>query len=124
MRLVSFNLESLFDRAKALNLATWDEGKPVLDAYGRLNQLLAQPLYSAADKQDLLDGLDALGVLHKDDAGPFVLLRQNRGKLLKRPTSGPVQVVATLASPRKHHGGIRSGGCRPAAPLDRQGPRP
>jgi len=28
MRLVSFNLESLFDRAKALNQNTWAEGRP------------------------------------------------------------------------------------------------
>ena len=39
-------------------------------------------------------GLDQLGVLHDDNAGEFVRLRQNRGKLLKRPQNGPVQVVA------------------------------
>jgi endonuclease/exonuclease/phosphatase family metal-dependent hydrolase len=94
MKLASFNLESLFDRAKALNLDTWTQGKTILDAYGSLNKLLAKPTYSPTDKAKILDGLDQLGVLKKDDAGPFVLLRQNRGKLLKRPKSGPVQVVA------------------------------
>jgi endonuclease/exonuclease/phosphatase family metal-dependent hydrolase len=39
--------------------------------------------------------LDDLGVLKDDNAGEFVRLRQNRGKLLKRPKSGPVEVVAT-----------------------------
>ena len=95
MRLASFNLESLFDRAKALNLETWSQGKAILDAYGRLNKLLAKSAYGPADKTKILEGLDHLGVLKKDDAGPFVLLRQNRGKLLKRPKSGPVEVVAS-----------------------------
>jgi len=34
-------------------------------------------------------------VLKKDDGGEFVLLRQNRGKFLKRPKQGPVEVVAS-----------------------------
>ena len=46
------------------------------------------------DKQKIKDGLSDLGVLKDDNAGELVRLRQNRGKLLKRPKSGPVQVVA------------------------------
>ena len=48
----------------------------------------------AADKKKILDGLKDLGVLKDDNAGEFVRLRQNRGKLLKRPKTGPVVVVA------------------------------
>ena len=29
MRLAAYNVENLFDRAKALNLGTWEEGRPV-----------------------------------------------------------------------------------------------
>jgi len=94
MRLASFNLENLFDRAKAFDLDTIAEGKTVLDQFGRLNKLFAQPTYSAGDKAEILDGLKDLGVLKDDNAGTFVRLRQNRGKLLKRPNTGPVQVVA------------------------------
>jgi hypothetical protein len=94
MRLASFNLENLFDRAKALNLETWDQGKPTLDLFRKANVILNKTTYSAADKARILEYLDELGVLRKDDAGAFVLLRQNRGRLLKRPTNGPVQVVA------------------------------
>lgn len=94
MKLASYNLENLFDRAKALNRDTWAEGRPVLDAFARMSKLLDKPTYSAADRTAILDGLQALGVLERDDAGPFVLLRQNRGRLLKRPNGKPVQVVA------------------------------
>jgi len=94
MRLASFNMENIFDRAKALNQDSISAGKEILDKFVRLNTLIAKADYSAADKKAILEGLDELGVLKKDDAGEFVLLRQNRGKLLKRPQHGPVEVVA------------------------------
>ena len=94
MRLASFNLENLFDRAKALNQDTIAEGKVVLDKFARLNKIFGKAIYSTADKQTILDDLDELGVLRDDNAGEFVRLRQNRGKLLKRPKNGPVEVVA------------------------------
>ncbi|HMH52388.1 MAG TPA: endonuclease/exonuclease/phosphatase family protein [Candidatus Acidoferrum sp.] len=94
MRLASFNLENIFDRAKAFNQDTMAEGKVILDAFARLNKLFGKPTYSAADKNAILKGLKDLGVLKDDNAGPFVRLRQNRGKLLKRPQTGPVEVVA------------------------------
>lgn len=94
MRLASFNLENIFDRAKALSQDTMPEGKVILDEFGRLNKIFAKETYSATDKKAILEGLDELGVLRKDDAGEFLLLRQNRGKLLKRPPTGPVTVVA------------------------------
>ena len=40
MRLAAYNVENLFDRAKAMNLATWSQGRPVLEAFARLNALL------------------------------------------------------------------------------------
>jgi hypothetical protein len=94
MRLASFNLENIFDRAKALNQDTMEAGKEILDEFARLNKLLSKPTYTPTDKKKILEGLKDLGVLKKDDAGEFVLLRQNRGKLLKRPQNGPVEVVA------------------------------
>src|SRR6266542_751811 len=95
MRLASFNLENIFDRAKALNQDTIAAGKVVLDEFGRLNKLFGKAIYSAADKKAILKGLGDLEVLKDDNAGEFVRLRQNRGKLLKRPQKGPVEVVAT-----------------------------
>lgn len=94
VRLASFNLESLFDRAKALNLKTWAEGKPILEAVARLNEIFAKPVYSPADKTEIVKALTKLGLLKKDDGGKFALLRQNHGKLLKRKASGSAEVVA------------------------------
>jgi endonuclease/exonuclease/phosphatase family metal-dependent hydrolase len=94
MKLASFNLENIFDRAKALNLATWAEGKPVLDEVQKLNALLNKAVYSASDKQKIKDALKALGVDKKDDAGKFVILRQNRGHLVKRPANKPIEIIA------------------------------
>jgi endonuclease/exonuclease/phosphatase family metal-dependent hydrolase len=94
MRLASYNLETLFDRARAMALATWAEGKVILDAFGRLNQLLNKPAYTAGDKQQILKLLKDLGISASDDGGKFALLRQNRGKLLRRSGGKPVEVVA------------------------------
>jgi endonuclease/exonuclease/phosphatase family metal-dependent hydrolase len=92
--LASFNMENIFDRAKALNQDTIAEGKVVLDEFARINKLLSKTSYSAADKKAILVSLDKLGIKKDDNAGEFVLLRQNRGKLLKRSRGKPVEVVA------------------------------
>ena len=39
MRIASFNVENMFDRAKALNGANWAEGRPALEAHKELNTL-------------------------------------------------------------------------------------
>jgi len=93
MRLASFNVENLFSRAAAMNLETWSQGKQILAAYSRLNTLLPKPAYTAADKAAILAALDQLG-LDQSDASQFVILRQNRGRLLHRPQAGPPEVVA------------------------------
>src|SRR5262245_46342627 len=93
MKLASFNLENLFDRAKALNFADWDDGKPILEAFQKVNALFNKAVYTAADKKKILEHLKALGVLKNDD-GPYAKLRQNRGRLLKRANGKPVEVVA------------------------------
>ncbi len=93
LKVATFNVENLFERAKALNLDTFAEGKPILEAYQRLNLLLQKDEYKPPDKQKILDGLKALG-LQSSDTGKFAILRQNRGRLVKRPNNGPMQVVA------------------------------
>jgi hypothetical protein len=93
LKIASYNVENLFARAKALNLDRWSEGKPVLELFASLNALLQKPSYSAPDKTRILDKLKALG-LKNDDTGEFVVLRQNRGRLIKRPRNGPAQIVA------------------------------
>jgi endonuclease/exonuclease/phosphatase family metal-dependent hydrolase len=95
MILGSFNVENLFDRAKALNRDTWAQGEPVLAAHAEVNTLLEHDPYTAEDKARILELLGRLGILRGDD-GPFVVLRKIRGQLVRRPRdrSKPVEVVA------------------------------
>lgn len=89
MRIAAFNVENLFSRARVLNQDDWAEGKPILTEFAKLNALLATDVYTDADKTAILASLDALG-LSESDENKFVILRQNRGKLVKRPAAGPV----------------------------------
>lgn len=93
MRLAVYNVENLFDRAKAMNQDSWAEGKPILEAFAALNALLGEITYSAADKARMVTLMKQLG-LEKSDTGPFVILRRSRGSLLKRPTTGGIQITA------------------------------
>lgn len=93
MRIATFNVENLFSRARALNQESWAEGREVLNEYSRLNIILQNPVYTAANKQAILTSIDRLG-LNRQDESKFVILRQNRPRLLKRPQSGPPQVIA------------------------------
>jgi endonuclease/exonuclease/phosphatase family metal-dependent hydrolase len=93
MRFAVYNVENLFDRAKAMNLDTWAEGKPILEKFAELNKLLGEVQYTPADKAKMIALMIDLG-LGKSDTGPFVLLRRNRGKLLKRPKTGGLEIVA------------------------------
>lgn len=93
MRLATYNVENLFDRAKALNLDTWSEGKPILEDFAALSQLLGEEDYTAARKAEMARLMLRLG-LEKSDTGPFVILRRNRGGLLKRPNAGGIEIIA------------------------------
>src|SRR2546426_12426233 len=93
MRIASFNVENLFSRARAMNLDTWSDGKQILAEYSRLNTRLQKPVYTAANKKAIVASLKKLG-LNKSDESKCVILRENRGHLLKRPKSGPPAAVA------------------------------
>lgn len=83
MRLAAFNVENLFDRPRVMGLGSWSEGRPVLQAFAKLNQLLGELTYTPARKQRMVKLLIELG-LGRSDETRFVILRHNRGKLLKR----------------------------------------
>jgi endonuclease/exonuclease/phosphatase family metal-dependent hydrolase len=95
MRLASFNVENLFARAIALNLPTMAAGKKPLELHAEINDILDHDVYSDADKAKIIDLLKALGLEHDDDSGPFAILRQNRGHLVKRPPGADIEVVAS-----------------------------
>lgn len=94
IRVAAFNVENLFERAKAMNLATWADGRQILDLYAALNKLLQKTTYTTADKARIGEMLVELG-LERSDTSEFVQLRQNRGRLVKRPRGGGLEIVAT-----------------------------
>lgn len=93
MRLASYNVENLFDRAKVMNLDRWEDGRPTLEAFAKLNSLLAKLHYTATDKAAMVSLMMQLG-LDNSDQGPFVILRRSRGNLLKRPNDGGIVITA------------------------------
>lgn len=93
MRLAVYNVENLFDRPRAMNLGSWSEGKAILQDFAALSELLGELDYTAARKKRMADLMIRLGLEKKDDA-PFVILRRNRGQLLRRPKAGGIEIVA------------------------------
>lgn len=102
LRLASYNVENLFERAKILNRDEWvdsdsgadrrDAARQMLTDFAKLNAVLAKDVYNDADKAEILALLEALG-LGASDESKFVILRRNRRSLVKR-TGGVTTVVA------------------------------
>ena len=92
MRLGSFNVENLFARPRVFHRGDWAEGAPILTAYSRVAALLEKPTYTTAVKKKIVAGLKELGLARSDET-KFVVLRQNRGHLVKRASTG-LQVAA------------------------------
>jgi endonuclease/exonuclease/phosphatase family metal-dependent hydrolase len=93
MRLASFNVENLFQRAKVMNQSSWQDGKEVLKAFTRFNTIIQRADYTNATKKELVELLDELGLTRSDESN-FVILRQNRGRLVTRRKQKPPEIVA------------------------------
>ena len=93
MRLATYNVENLFVRARALNLDSWAEGKQILEHYVELNELFEEPAYTNEIKARMLALLKALGVDKRNDS-KYVVLRENRGQLLKHSALSGSTIVA------------------------------
>jgi endonuclease/exonuclease/phosphatase family metal-dependent hydrolase len=105
MRLATYNVENLFERPVAMNQATWAVGKAALAAYSDFNSIIEESIYTAAIKTKVLQNLEDLELLKKNQQGAlrlassskYAILRENKGHLLKQPqdSSQSVQVVAS-----------------------------
>ena len=95
VRIASFNVENLFARAKALNLATWSDCNPILEAYNEVNTLFQEQTYTPAIKdriRQLLLQLDIYtvnnqGAVRRNDSKfpQWAWFRKNRGSFDREP---------------------------------------
>lgn len=93
MKISSFNVENLFNRAKAFNQEQSIATK-YLKEVAELNQLFARDTYSEADKRAMIKLLQKLG-LTKSDTSKYVILRKIRGKIVHRPrNSSEISIAA------------------------------
>jgi endonuclease/exonuclease/phosphatase family metal-dependent hydrolase len=95
VRIASLNVENLFQRSVAMSRTAGDAGKAAIQGQAKINEILRKPDYTAADRARILKLLTDLGIDKRDDASPFVELRQNRGRLVSRPRNKPPEIVAT-----------------------------
>ena len=93
MRLATFNVENLFERVKAMDLATWKEGRGVLEDFKRLNELIQEPEYTDNIKSELLTIMERHKGLLTHGESEFILLRDIRGKLFDKPQNKPVTIA-------------------------------
>jgi endonuclease/exonuclease/phosphatase family metal-dependent hydrolase len=95
MRLATFNVENMFDRAKAMNLDTWAQGKPTLEDFKRLNELIQESTYTGVIKSQLLEIMKRQkGLLSPKKESKCIRLRDIRGKLYRTPKNKPAEISA------------------------------
>lgn len=92
MKIAAYNVENLFDRARAFNEDS-AEATRIVKLEAELNAILQKPQYTAANKRRILELMDELGILKKDDA-KYVILRKIRGQFIRRPKTGSPEIVA------------------------------
>jgi endonuclease/exonuclease/phosphatase family metal-dependent hydrolase len=94
MRIASYNVENLFERAVAMSEAAV-AGTETLVAQAEINGLLRKAVYTDADRVRILELLTQLGLRDDDDGSALAILRQNRGQLILRHQDGTVEIVAS-----------------------------
>lgn len=96
MRLATFNVENMFDRAAILNRTgtTWSDNKKVLEDFAELTKLTEKAVYSSADKAKMLTIMDRNAGLLTVGKSRYILLNKIRGSFTRKPKGKPVEIVA------------------------------
>jgi len=87
MRIAAFNVENLFDRAKAFNEDDTAVAQNIFRLVGEFNAMIEEETYTPEHKTRFIEIMKELGIL-SDDEGPFVRLRKIRGRFIKRSRLG------------------------------------
>lgn len=94
MKIAAFNVENLFNRAKAFNEESDQTAQRAIQAVAELNTLFEQAVYDNAAKARMLELVTELE-LNRFNTGPFALIRTIRGSIFRRPQSGGIEITAT-----------------------------
>lgn len=95
IKIATFNLENLFTRPAAMNLATDAAGRKAIEDHAAANAITTKGVYTAADKAKLLTLSQKYGWhLLNPPKNALVQLQKIRGRLFKKPQNSPLQVVA------------------------------
>jgi exonuclease III len=92
MRLATFNIENMFERASAMNLPTWEERRQVLLDFTLLSNLIQKQQYSQNDKDNMLDIMKRHRGLLNTGESRYIRLIETRGRLLKKRQNVPVEI--------------------------------
>lgn len=92
MKIAAFNVENLFDRAKAFNESN-SVSKKIMSSVTELNNIFEKEEYTTIDIKRIKELLKFLK-LEKSDSSEFVILRKIRGKIISRPRNKPIGIVA------------------------------
>lgn len=93
VKIAAFNVENLFDRAKAFNEESTADAQRAIRAVADLNNIFEEETYTAARKRRILQLVEVLN-LNRFNEGPLALIRKIRGAIIKRPRAGGIEVVA------------------------------
>src|SRR2546421_11956260 len=88
VRIGSYNVENLFNRARALDQRTWSTGRPALEAYEQACQLLEEPVYTAEVKAGIERQVRRPD-LWTGDTPRVARPRPDPGRVLRRARRGP-----------------------------------
>lgn len=94
MRLATFNVENMFNRAAVMNLAEWSDGRKFLEDFAELTNLIEKDIYTAADKAEMLKIMKRNGGLLTVGKSKYIALNKIRGSFLKKPKGKPVEIAA------------------------------
>lgn len=83
MRLATFNLENLFERPAIMNLP-WLEGKPVLEDFSKLTDLISKDAYTEDDKSKMLEIMGHHDGLLTKGKSDYIVLNATRGSLVNK----------------------------------------
>jgi endonuclease/exonuclease/phosphatase family metal-dependent hydrolase len=84
MRIATYNVENMFERPAAMNLPEWEDGRPVLEDFAELSNLIAKTIYTPEDKERILEIMSGYPGLLPNRVSGFLRLREYRNKLTKK----------------------------------------